>query len=138
MPGSANSSRADRPWPLAAASLLLLAAAPTDCVVTLTPSASRATCALPADHPMIARVPVQPVENPGRVPIDVRIALLPEGGAETPLQSVSLFPADRPGTFALRLPRTAGTARLVFALSPDAGHLVVRVGPVTYQYEEPR
>jgi hypothetical protein len=138
LPGSVNSSRADRPWPVVAASLLLLAAAPTDCVVTLTPSALRATCPLPADHPLIARIPVQPVENPGQVPIDVRIALLPEGGVETPLQSVSLFPADRPGTFALRLPRTPGAARLVFALSPDAGRVVVHVGPVTYQYEEPR
>ena len=57
---------------------------------------------------------------------------------ETPLQSVSLFPVDRPGTFAVRLPRTPGASWLVFALSPDAGGLVVGVGPVTYQYEEPR
>jgi hypothetical protein len=107
-------------------------------VVTLTSSASRATCALPADHPLIARIPIQPLENPGRVPVDVRISLLPDGGTETPLQSISLFPADRPGTFALRIPGTPGAARLVFELSANSGHLVVRVGPVAYQYEEPR
>lgn len=138
MRGSANSSRVDRLWPLVAASLLLLAAAPIDCVVTLTPSASRATCALPDDHPLIVHIPIQPVENPGRVPINVRIGLLPENGTRMPLQSVSLFPSDRPGAFVLRLPHTPGTAQLVFELVPNAGHLVVRVGPVTYQYEEPR
>lgn len=136
MRASLAASRADWRWLLAGA-WLLGGAGPPECVVTLTRIAPRATCNVPNGQPVTARLPVRALDNPGQGPVDMRIGLV-RAGKEVALQSVSLYPVDRPAVFALRLPPAPGPASLVLTLPAGSSPLAVRVGPVTYQYAEPR
>lgn len=130
-------SRADRAWLLVAAGLLTSGAEPADCTVTLSTAAPRATCPLLAPEPLLATVPVEPLENSEQRSVDIRISVLPAKGAEVVVQSVSLYPVDHPARFVVRLPPVTPPARLVLTLLTGPGRLAVRIGPVGYRYQEP-
>lgn len=52
----------------------------------------------------LLEVTVTEVRNPDREPVTLALALIVDGGAPAPLSNVSLFPADQPGRFLVRLP----------------------------------
>jgi hypothetical protein len=78
------------------------------------------------------------MQNPGLGPVNIRVGLMPAAGEERALQSVSLFPVDRPAVFSVRLPHDSTPARIVLTLIPSISRLAVELGPIEFQYEEPR
>jgi hypothetical protein len=105
------------------------------CDLTLTRQAPSGACALPPGVPVLAEVRVTPLDNAAHVPVNLRIAFEPTAGPQKPLAPVSLYPADRAGTFLVRLPRDPGS--LVFTLIADPRPLSVRVGPIVWRTSEP-
>jgi hypothetical protein len=130
--------RTDGCWLLAASLLLCGATVPTECMLTLTTDAPRGTCAVPEGEPRLVQIPVHPLRNPGMEPVNVQVGLLPAAGGEIVIQSMSLFPVDQPAVFVVRLPHFRAPARIVITLLPGTPPLAVTVGPLAYQYEEPR
>ena len=116
--------------------LATLAAAPAgECRLLLTRSSPRGECATPPGLPPLADIPLRPVENPQRAPVNILVFSVSASGAEQQLGAVSLFPIDRPAVFALRL---QGAARIAFTLARGTSPLAVEVGPVRWIFEEPR
>ena len=101
------------------------------CHVQLDRAAPTRTCALPDPPPAVAAIPVRPLANPRSAPIGVRIVFVSATGAAIRQTAVSLYPVDRPQTFAARIP--PGAKRLTFTLIPGPAPLAIDVGPVRWR-----
>jgi len=115
--------------------LAAAAAAPAgECRLLLTRSSPRGECTTPPGLPPLADIPLRPVENPQRAPVNVLVFAVSVSGADQQLGALSLFPIDRPAVFAVRL---HNATRIALTLVPGTSPLAVEVGPVRWLYEEP-
>lgn len=120
---------------MSAAALVALAAFAAPCALVLTRQAPAGECEVPSAAVAVAQVEVTPLNNSSHVPVNIRIAFAPTAGPTRPLAPISLYPADRAGSFLVPLPRKSG--RLVFTLIPDPRPLSVRIGPISWRTSAP-
>jgi len=86
----------------------------------------------------LVEIPIRPARNPADGPVDVRVTLSPTATGETVTSAFSLYPADRPAAFVVRVPEMATGADIGFTLLPGTALLTVVVGPLVWRYGEVR
>jgi hypothetical protein len=106
--------------------------------LTLTTASPAGRCHVPGDHPRLVEIPIRPARNPAGGPVDVRVTLSPTVTGETVTSAFSLYPADRPAAFVVRVPAMATGAEIGFSLLPGTAPLTVVVGPLVWRYGEVR
>jgi len=102
--------------------------------LTLTTASPTGRCRVPGDYPNLVEIPIRPAHKPAGRPVDVRVTLSPTAAGETVTNAFSLYPADRPATFVVRVPAMTPGAGIGFTLLPGTAPLTVVVGPLVWRY----
>jgi len=125
--------------------LLGCAFAAQPCQVTLKATNSKATCAAPpgwaSRPPRFVDVPITKIENPSGQSFSVYLYGVTGKSLPELLGNVTAYPADRTGTFTLRVPASKPPSRISVEIrrtleAQPWKPITVTIGPLRWLYEE--